>query len=81
MKKMEKMSEEYADKLSYGGGFDQATLYEGYVAGFKAAREIAVKTAQNHPNEPGVEPWGWCNICGGGPDIAKSIDQIGEEEV
>lgn len=51
-----------------------------YLAGFRKAREMAAGEARNYPSDI-AEPYGFCTVCGGGPEVAKFIEKLGEEEV
>jgi hypothetical protein len=45
----------------------------GFAAGVAQERERCAGIAENHPNDPAAEPYGFCNVCGGGPEIARTI--------
>lgn len=48
MTSLEKMAEEYADKI-WGHGTDcHKTGYEAYISGFKKCRELAVEVVNSH---------------------------------
>lgn len=81
MKLIEKLAREYSDTASW----DPFIEVPAFEAGFRAAREMAVKEARNYPttNDEGepCNPYGLCSLCGGGPEVATFLEKLGEEEV
>jgi hypothetical protein len=64
MKKLERMAEEYAEKENYGGGEPCANLYYGYMAGFQAARTMALETIDRFDADPVGRCWEVINVLG-----------------
>ena len=84
MKLIEKLATEIEDKIDLKISKFGGPTYYGramYEAGFRKARDLSVQTAINYPNDIDVKPFGFCNVCGGGPEVAKQIEKLGEQEV